>query len=101
MARTKRADGTADHEGFVSTLWGDRCPLRADPGAVSPACPTSTPLDLPGLWLAIRDLQHLQAGRIKATEPAVDQPIVCPEKETGPGTLAMPSPVVNRFEIRP
>ena len=57
MARTKRADGTADHKGFVSTLWGDRCPLRADPGAVSPACPTSTPLDLPGLWLAVCDRQ--------------------------------------------
>ena len=41
FARTKRADGTAIHEGFVSTLWGDRCPLRADPRAVSPACPTS------------------------------------------------------------
>ena len=38
VARTKRANGTADHEGFVSTLWGDRCPLRADPRAVSPAC---------------------------------------------------------------
>ena len=36
---------------------GDFCPLRADPRAVSPACPTSTPLDSPDLWLAVCNRQ--------------------------------------------
>ena len=36
-----------------------------------------------------------------STDDVADQPIGCPEKETGPGTLAMPSPVMNRFGIRP
>ena len=66
-------------------------PSAPMPEPFPPHARTSTPLDLHDLWLAVCNRQHLLAGRSGARDPAAERPIVCPEKQTGPGTLRCPA----------